>query len=1053
VSAERDFLSGGGETGALMRAHDWSASPLGPPAGWPQSLRAVVALMMNSRHPMFVAWGPELAFLYNDDYAPILGAKHPRALGRPFRDVWAEIWDDILPLVERALAGEATYNENLHLVLERNGHPEDTWYSFSYSPVRDENGRAAGMFCACAETTDQILAGRRQAFRLAIEERLRGLASDRETMAVAAEMLGRHFSAIRAGYAEMEQGGDHTRVEDDWRADGVASAAGRHRLDSYGPEFAAEYRAGRTVVVEDFEADPRSAGLPAAEAHSGLGVRAQIVVPLVKAGRLAALLFVHSAAPRRWADEDVALAREVAERTWAAVERARAEAALRESEERFKFLDALSEATARAFAPREIMATTAKLLGTHLRVTRCAYADVDGDNNRFTIRDDWTDGAPSSVGEYSLDLFGARAAADMRAGRVLAIRNVDEELPAGDGREMFNAIGIKAIICCPLVKQDRLVAMMAVHQFRPRDWTKGEEALLETVVERAWAHIERVRAEEALRESEARFRTMAESIPQLAWMAGPDGRVFWYNRRWYDYTGTTLEAMQGRGWRTVHHPDHVERVIGEMQGRWAAGRAWEGTYLLRAASGEYRWFLTRAEPIENEKGELIRWFGTNTDITAQREAEAVLARHRAELERLVEERTAALLREAEERRRAEEALRQGEKLQAIGQLTGGIAHDFNNILQVVSSGAQLLKMPRLSEERRAVVLDGMSKAAQNAKELTGRLLAFARKQALQPEAFDLNARLAGMSELLRHTLGSGIRVETDFAPGLPPVMADPSQLEVALLNLAVNARDAMLPEGGVVSLRTRAVWLEATSERAAGEYVCVAVKDTGPGIPPAVLARVFEPFFTTKGPDKGTGLGLAQVHGFAKQSRGDVSVESAPGEGTTVLLHLPRAGEAERRGGPAARAAADTTAGAAMQRAAGRTVLVVDDNPDVAAFAASMLEGLGYATRNAGNAAEALALLDADGAGVDAVFSDVVMPGEMSGVQLAGALRMRHPRIAVLLATGYSEVLADWSGQAVAEVLGKPYRLDDLAAALERAFAAVGTAGRRPELGAAAGRG
>jgi CheY-like chemotaxis protein len=208
---------------------------------------------------------------------------------------------------------------------------------------------------------------------------------------------------------------------------------------------------------------------------------------------------------------------------------------------------------------------------------------------------------------------------------------------------------------------------------------------------------------------------------------------------------------------------------------------------------------------------------------------------------------------------------------------------------------------------------------------------------------------------------------------------------------------------------------------------------------PAVLARVFEPFFTTKGPDKGTGLGLAQVHGFAKQSRGDVAVESAPGEGTTVALHLPRAAEAVRRGAPPAPAAA-AVAGAAMRRAAGRTVLVVDDNPDVAAFAASMLEGLGYATRTAANAAEALALLDDAGEAVDAVFSDVVMPGEMNGARLAAALRRHRPRLALVLATGYSQALADWDGLAVAEVLGKPYCIDDLAAALDRAFAAVGTA-------------
>jgi CheY-like chemotaxis protein len=237
------------------------------------------------------------------------------------------------------------------------------------------------------------------------------------------------------------------------------------------------------------------------------------------------------------------------------------------------------------------------------------------------------------------------------------------------------------------------------------------------------------------------------------------------------------------------------------------------------------------------------------------------------------------------------------------------------------------------------------------------------------------------------------------------------------------------------------VRLEASAERPAGEYVCLAVKDTGRGMPPAVLARVFEPFFTTKGPTKGTGLGLAQAHGFAKQSGGDIAIDSAPGQGTSVVLHLPRALVAEVEAGAGAGAATSAAAGRPaevgqlMERAAGRAVLVVEDNADVAAFACTMLEGLGYATRRAGSAAEALELLSGGGASVDAVFSDVVMPGGMSGLDLAAALRRRFPRLAVVLATGYSDALAGWRGPMPAEVLSKPYRLEELAAALERALA------------------
>lgn len=332
------------------------------------------------------------------------------------------------------------------------------------------------------------------------------------------------------------------------------------------------------------------------------------------------------------------------------------------------------------------------------------------------------------------------------------------------------------------------------------------------------------------------------------------------------------------------------------------------------------------------------------------------------------------------------------------------------------------------------MLDGLGKAAESAKDLTSRLLSFARKQTLQPEAFDVNTRLESMSELLRQTLGSRIVVKTDFAADLWPAFADPSQLEVAVLNLAVNARDAMLPDGGTLTVQTHNAHLEATSERVKGEYICLAVKDTGQGMLPAVLARVFEPFFTTKGPETGTGLGLAQVHGFAKQSGGDIAVESVAGQGTTVTLHLARATTAQMDRPPAPVAEPD---GVGIARTAGRTVLVVEDNPNVGSFAASMLEGLGYTTRLASNAAEAMDVLLEEDNQVSAVFSDVMMPGAFNGLQLANILRMRFPHIAVVLATGYSEVMAEWNGRAVAEVLRKPYRLDEVATALDRAFAAV----------------
>ena len=575
--------------------------------------------------------------------------------------------------------------------------------------------------------------------------------------------------------------------------------------------------------------------------------------------------------------------------------------------------------------------------------------------------------------------------------------------------------------------------VVGAHKALRRGADGGPVAVLEALTD-VTAHR---RAAVALRESEAQFRTLADAMPQIAWATRPDGFHDYYNARWYEFTGASPEHTAGEGWNDMLHPEDRPTAWARWQHSLATGEPYEIEYRLRRYDGVYHWTLGRALPLRvgpaagHPEGRITRWFGTCTDINDQKQAAEVLARSRSELERLVEERTAELLRTAEERRRAEEAARQSEKLAALGQLTGGVAHDFNNLLQVVTSGATLLKRPSLSEARRTQILDGMIQAGRGARELTGRLLAFARRQTLRPEVIDVEGRLTGMSELLRQTLGSRVQVETDIASGLWSVHADPSQLEVAILNLAVNARDAM-PEGGTVAIQARNATLEATTERAAGDYVCIAVKDTGEGMPPHVLSRVLEPFFTTKNPGKGTGLGLPQVHGFARQSGGDLRIESKPGHGTAVYFHLPRT-LAEAKMAPHGMDLLEHKQPQVLQ-GVGRTVLVVEDNPDVAAFACALLDDLGYTTRCAGSAPEALATL-ADGQHVDAVFSDVVMPGNISGVELATVLLSSYPSIGVVLATGYSEQLAKGGAPEGVETLAKPYHPDELSAALLRALA------------------
>ncbi|HVL77620.1 MAG TPA: ATP-binding protein [Noviherbaspirillum sp.] len=329
--AGANLLTGGGEVRSLMRSLDWSASPLGAPRDWPAALRMTTHLMLDSGFPMFLAWGTDLCFLYNDAYIDILGRKHPAALGRPFQEIWAEIWPDISPLIARALAGETTYAENMPLAMLRKGHMEQTWFTFSYSPLRDEAGQIRGMLCACTETTQQVLADRRQVFQLALGDRLRGLDEPEEIMAAAVEALGQELVAARVGYAEIDVPTDSIHVDRDWTAPPRLAIGGRvFTLTRFGPALVELLRSGTTLVIDDVQTDPRCE--PYRPDYAGIGAAAALCVPLIRNGVLSAILYVHEAQPRHWSGHDIRLVQDVADRIWSMVERARAEERRRRAE-------------------------------------------------------------------------------------------------------------------------------------------------------------------------------------------------------------------------------------------------------------------------------------------------------------------------------------------------------------------------------------------------------------------------------------------------------------------------------------------------------------------------------------------------------------------------------------------------------------------------------------------------------------------------------------------------------------------------------------------------
>jgi PAS domain S-box-containing protein len=534
----------------------------------------------------------------------------------------------------------------------------------------------------------------------------------------------------------------------------------------------------------------------------------------------------------------------------------------------------------------------------------------------------------------------------------------------------------------------------------------------------------------ALADSEQRYRTLAEALPQLVWTSQPSGEFDYLSRQWLDYTGLPADGQLGLKWiDKVVHPEDREPVRA-LWGATVTERApLNHEIRLRRHDGAYRSFQMRGTPIRGSHGQIARWFGTCTDISEIVAAREVSALNRIELEHQVEARTRRLAaandrltKEIAERQRVEFALRQAQKLEALGQLTSGVAHDFNNLLMAALGNIDLAGK-RVQDAAAARMLRAAIRAIERGAKLTAQLLAFSRKQRLTAKPIDVNQLVRDAGDMLDRTLGKSVIVETALDPGLWPAMADPTQLELVVLNLAINGRDAM-KDGGRLTIRTANVpEKDRPLDLPPYDYVAIMVTDTGSGMSEEVRARAFEPFFTTKEVGKGSGLGLSMVHGVAVQSGGNVYIDSELGRGTTVRICLPRAAEQ-----PAASGEAETASTASGTLA---TILVVDDDDDVREVAVSGLREFGYDVLQAQNGQGALDLLERNGP-VDLVLVDLAMPG-MNGAEMIRRAREIVPALRVLYVTGYE------SGSALDAVgsdplLHKPYRLDTLADAVKSAL-------------------
>ncbi|QDL98554.1 response regulator [Rhodopseudomonas palustris] len=1398
-AGQDSLFLGRGELASLMRAFNWESTPIGPPESWPQALKTAVRIMLTSQQPIWIGWGAELTYLYNDPYKSIIGGKHPWALGRPTSDVWSEIWQDIAPLLAKATSGhEGTYVEAQLLIMERNGFPEETYYTFSYSPIPTDDGSPGGIFCANTDDTQRVITERqlsllRDLAASAAESRSVTQACERSAVALATDSRDLPFALIYL----TAPGGSRAELAASAGIDASHPAVKQALSLADGDEFWPVTEASRLnapVLVPDLDA---RFGVVFPTGGWRQPPNRAVVLPIPASGDTGRSGFLIAGLnPFRLYDtayqDFLALA---AGQISAAItnadayqeERRRAEALAEIDRAKTAFfsnvshefrtpltlmLSPLEEALGRDaipdeqrsllgvahrnglrllklvntlldfarieagrvtahFTPVDLSSFTAELasnfrsaldraglrlvidappLPQPVHVDRDMWekivlnllsnafkftfdgeiaisvrAAADGRHAVVEVRDTGTGIPPTEIphlferfrrvegargrsiegsgiglalvqeliklhsGSISVDSkigrgsifrvtlpFGAahlpadrpRHAALQVSTNVRAQAYLDEAIGwLGDGRneDLPAASGAQDLGFVTTPATDRPHILLADDNHDMRDYVArllGDAYVVEAVGDGA-AALEAVKQRrpdlvlsdvmmprldglgllKALRSDPA----LADlPVIFLSARAGEEARLEGLEAGADDYLSKPFSARElltrvranldtAALRRTALRTEYALRQEAQAARKQAEGilasisdgfialdEEYRFTYvnaaaerLIRSSAGEligkvcwdvypmllgteieraYRRAMTERVACEFESYDppSRRWFELRVtpangnsisvyfrDVTEQKKAEAALRDINEQLEEQVAERTAelqqkearlrtifaasytyqalldidgvvldanrtslagigtephavigkpvwdtpwfaatpgmaeqirsdvaavasgnpvrrelhinlpvggwrwfdyqmrpvhdpqgkviAIVPEAvdiTERRKAEEAFRQAQKMEAIGQLTGGVAHDFNNMLTVIRSSADLLRRRELPPERIRRYVDAISDTADRAAKLTGQLLTFARRHAQNREVFDAAAHLEQIADMLRTALGSRAAFHLDITERPLPVEADPNQFDAALVNLVANARDAMDGHGRLTVSLIRSAPTPQETAAGHGGFVAVSIADTGCGIPREQIERIFEPFFTTKDIGRGTGLGLSQVYGFVQQSGGSIHVDSDIGRGTTITLRLPLSDKpVQRRNGTGSDAVDGRQRGC---------ILVVEDNTEVGEFSTQLLQDLGYQTVLASSGEQALALLGDNARRFDLVLSDVAMPG-MDGVTLGREIKKRLPELPVVLNSGYAHMLAEEDHGF--ELLHKPYSVEDLSKILRKAMA------------------
>ena len=1258
-----DFLSGGGEVAALIRSRDWSDSPLGPPDQWPQVLKSTVSLILPAATQIVLFWGPEFVALYNDTYAPTIGDKHPRALGRPARENWAELWDDLEPLLVRVRdGGETVSAEDRPFYIERHGKPETVYFDISYSPVRDEAGEVAGVLCLVKETTQKVLSEQRVR---ASEARLRNMADNLPVMVWVTDDEGRcvylnhpwfaytgqtEAEALGTGWLEAIHPDDRPRTEDIFfeasakrepfrieyrlrRADGTY----RWAIDSGSPRFGAggdfagfvgsvidiEERRVAEDALRESEARFRAmadsapspvwvtgpdgiefvnqafcefAGLPSDQLMGPAWTRIIHPDDLPEVARIREDAWANGSpygfearfrdadGGWRWMMVNSRPRRDLAEGpigyTGMAVdltEMHQAVDALRSSEDRLRLATEAASVGVWDYYPKQGVLRWDPRTRAAFGLSIEAHVDYDVFLNAVHPDDrERTEAAvrlaltPDGPGGYDVEYraigiedrverwISARGRAvfengeavrfigtvidisDRKAAEAALARSEAELREQTRNLETLNSVATNLAGELDLERVVQMVTdagvAMSGAQFGAFFYNvlnaAGESYMLYTIsgVDRSefdkfpmprntgvfhptFSGEGPVRSDDITQDprygkNDPHYGMPEGHLPVRSYLAAPVtsrtgevvGGLFFGHAEPGVFTERherLLIGMAGQAAVAIDNARLFESAQREIAERRRAQEALaelnrslekrvsetlaerklladlvEGTdAMVQVVSPDFRWMaINKASADEFERifGIRPKVGDSMLDLLAdkpqhQADVRAVwsralageefteigefgepgLARRHYEMKYNVLRDPAGeqigayqfvydvteRLREQERLAHAEEALRQSQKMEAVGQLTGGIAHDFNNLLTVITGNLELAQR-QLAGTGNARLERNISNAltgSERAAVLTQRLLAFSRRQPLTPKPTDPNKLVTGMSDLLHRSLGETISVETVLGAGVWRIEIDPNQLENAILNLAVNARDAM-EDGGKLTIETANTHLDRAyvaenSEVLPGQYVAICVTDTGVGMDADTIARAYEPFFTTKEVGKGTGLGLSMVYGFVKQSGGHVKIYSESGEGTTVKIYLPRmTGDA----------AEDEEDGAVpVPEGDGReTILVCEDDHDVRAYTVEVLRDLGYRVVEAVDGAAALHQLEDRDGQIDLLFTDIVLPNGMNGEALAKQARAIRPELKVLFTTGYARNAMMHQGRLDpgVELITKPFAYAELAA-------------------------